>query len=229
MFTASASLEKMSNFNFTINFPTNGIPSNIIIAKFSEAQNTILFQDDTNTYRGPDYQIIFNDDNGSFNFNNLDLEFIRSHMNLICDTVKIKRGQYIIIDNKTGEEVEPKSITLKNVLDEEDGEMTPNNNNNNNKDDFELTINFDITNQSLVARRIRDEAGIPLKKGFYEDTEIGVDVRNTVIIVSFYKDKEEFIIETLDKITDILRLTLSEYKLYDEINGEDVILYSYKK
>lgn len=150
-------------------------------------------------------------------------------MNPICDTVRIKRGQYDIIDNNTNKIIDPKSITLKSVLDEEDGEMTPKPYNNKEEEDFELTINFDITNQTLVARRIRDEAKIPLRKCFYLDTEIGVDVRSTYVNISFYKNKKQFIVETLDTISDILGLTLSEYKLYDEIKGEELILYSNKK
>jgi hypothetical protein len=151
-------------------------------------------------------------------------------MNPICDIINLKRGQYDIIDNNTNEIIDPKSITLKSVLDEEDGEMTPNNNNNNNNNnnDFELTIAFDITNQQIVANRIRNEAKIPLKNRFYLDTELSVDVRNRQIIVTFYKDRKDFIVETLDDIAKIVGITTNEYKLYDEINGTYMVLQSNK-
>ncbi len=209
---------------YSIEFPTNGISSNIIIAKFSEVLDTILFQVDANTYILTNYEFTFDNINNTckYKFNNLDLETIRSHMNPICNLVGIKRGQYNIINNETNQIIDLSSITLKSILDEEDGEMTPNTNTNTNN--YELTIIFDITNQALVARQIRDEAGIPLKNYFYMDTELSIDVRNTQVIITFYKNKNNFIVETLDKITDIINIQLEEYKLYDEINEEYICL-----
>lgn len=214
--------------SFTINFPTNNVSSTDIIKRVEEAQNILLYQeDDLNTYSGANYQIKFNNNNGSFNFNNLDLEFIRSYMNPICDTINLKRGQYDIIDNNTNQIVDPKSITLKNVLDEEDGEMTPNNNNNDDNE-FELTIAFDITNQQNVTARIRNEAKIPLKYSFYMDTALSVDVRNRQVVIIFYKNNEELIKTTLDDIAKIVGIDTNEYKLYDEINGTYVVIQSNK-
>ncbi len=212
--------------SYTINFPTNNVSSTDIIKKVEEAQNTLLYQeDDLNTYSGLNFKFIFNDNNGSFNFNNLDLEFIRSYMNPICDIINLKRGQYNIIDNNTNEIIDPKSITLKSVLDEEDGEMTPNNNNNNDdRNEFELTIAFDITNQIKVIAQIRNEAKIPLKNYCYIDTELSVEVRNKQVIITFYKNNEELIKTTLDDIAKIVGIDTNEYKLYDEINGNYVVI-----
>jgi len=76
-------------------------------------------------YTSDKFSISLDGDMAFIYFASLDLEFMASVMNPICDALLIKRGNYTIIDDETGDEIDPKSITLKSILDLEDGEMTP--------------------------------------------------------------------------------------------------------
>ncbi len=76
-------------------------------------------------YKTDKFSISLDGDMAFIYFASLDLEFMASVMNPICDALLIKRGNYTIIDDHTDQEIDPSSVTLKSVLDLEDGEMTP--------------------------------------------------------------------------------------------------------
>ena len=90
-------------------------------------------RDDYDDYRANNYgeyktdrfSIFLDGDIAFIYFVDLDLDFIASIMSPICDALLIKRGNYTIIDDHTDQEIDPSSVTLKSVLDLEDGEMTP--------------------------------------------------------------------------------------------------------
>ena len=77
-------------------------------------------------YKTNRYSIFLDGDVAFISFVDLDLDFMASIMSPICDALLIKRGNYTIIDDDTGKEIDPSSVTLKSVLDLEDGERTPN-------------------------------------------------------------------------------------------------------
>jgi len=76
-------------------------------------------------YKTDRYSIFLDGDIAFISFVDLDLDFMASIMSPICDALLIKRGNYTIIDDDTGCEIDPSSVTLKSVLDLEDGERTP--------------------------------------------------------------------------------------------------------
>ncbi len=77
------------------------------------------------SYIAPKYSIFLDGDIAFIHFKELDLNFIASIMNPICDALLIKRGDYEITDIETGDPIDPSTITLKNVLDLPDGLITP--------------------------------------------------------------------------------------------------------
>lgn len=77
------------------------------------------------SYIAPKYSIFLDGDMAFIQFKDLDLEFIASIMNPICDALLIKRGDYEICDVETGDPIDPSTVTLKNVLALSDGLITP--------------------------------------------------------------------------------------------------------